>query len=66
MMGTISLSFVMMDLGVLEVKLKRNTTWKEYDIKVRVYENNNLKEFYGYGIDEINPVSKAKEIFMVI
>lgn len=53
--------------GSIRGKIKKEIQpWKEYDIKVRVYENNNLKEFYGYGIDEINPVSKAKEIFMVI
>ena len=53
--------------GSIRGKIKKEVQpWKEYDIKVRIYENNNLKEFYGYGIDEINPISKAKEIFMVI
>ena len=53
--------------GNIRGKIKKEVQpWKEYDIKARVYENNNLKEFYGFEINEINPTSKAKDIFMVI
>lgn len=53
--------------GTIRGKIKKEVQpWKEYDIKARIYENNNLKEFYGYEIKEINPASKAKDIFMVI
>ncbi|MCC7572652.1 MAG: DUF3127 domain-containing protein [Candidatus Methanofastidiosum sp.] len=53
--------------GSIRGKIKKEVQpWKEYDIKARIYENNNLKEFYGYDIKEINPVSKAKDIFVVI
>lgn len=53
--------------GSIRGKIKKEVQpWKEYDIKARIHENNNLKEFYGYEIEEINPVSKAKDIFMVI
>ncbi|KYC45198.1 MAG: Replication factor A [Candidatus Methanofastidiosum methylothiophilum] len=53
--------------GNIRGKVKKEVqSWKEYDIKARIFENNNLKEFYGYDIKEINPASKAKDIFMVI
>lgn len=53
--------------GNIRGKIKKEVQpWKEYDIKARIYENNNLKEFYGYEIREINPASKARDIFMVI
>jgi replication factor A1 len=53
--------------GNIRGKIKKEVQpWKEYDIKARIYENNNLKEFYGYEIKEIDPASKAKDIFMVI
>jgi len=53
--------------GNIRGKIKKEVQpWKEYDIKARIHENNNLKEFYGYEIKEINPASKAKDIFMVI
>ncbi|HII94991.1 MAG TPA: hypothetical protein HA367_04550, partial [Candidatus Methanofastidiosum sp.] len=53
--------------GNIRGKIKKEVQpWKEYDIKARIYENNNLKEFYGYEIKEINPTSKARDIFMVI
>jgi replication factor A1 len=53
--------------GNIRGKIKKEVqSWKEYDIKARIYDYNNLKEFYGYEIKEINPASKAKDIFMVI
>ena len=53
--------------GYIRGKIKKEVKpWKEYDIKARIHENNNLKEFHGYEIKEINPASKAKDIFMVI
>ncbi|NYT14128.1 MAG: DUF3127 domain-containing protein, partial [Candidatus Methanofastidiosa archaeon] len=49
--------------GNIRGKIKKEVQpWKEYDIKARIYDNNNLKEFYGYEIKEINPASKAKDI----
>ncbi|NYT03779.1 MAG: DUF3127 domain-containing protein [Candidatus Methanofastidiosa archaeon] len=53
--------------GYIRGKIKKEVQpWKEYDIKAKIHDNNNLKEFYGYEIKEINPASKAKDIFMVI
>ncbi len=53
--------------GTIRGKVKKEIqSWKEYDIKARIYEKNNLKEFCGFEITEINPVSKAKDIFTVI
>lgn len=53
--------------GSIRGKIKKEIQpWKEYDIKARIYEKDNLKEFWGYEIIEINPVSKAKDIFAVI
>ncbi|NMC76964.1 MAG: hypothetical protein GYA60_06695 [Candidatus Methanofastidiosa archaeon] len=53
--------------GSIRGKIKKEIEpWKEYDIKVRIFENNNLKEFHGYEINEINPLIKAKSIFTVI
>lgn len=53
--------------GNIRGKIKKEVEpLKEYDIKARIFESNNLKEFYGYDINEIDPAFKAKSIFMVI
>lgn len=53
--------------GSIRGKIKKEIVpWKEYDMKVRIFENNSLKEFYCYEFNEINPTFKAKNIFMVI
>jgi len=53
--------------GNIRGKIKKEVEpLKEYDIKARIFESNNLKEFYGYEINEIDPAFKAKSIFTVI
>ena len=53
--------------GNIRGKIKKEVEpLKEYDIKARIFESNNLKEFYGYDINEIDPAFKAKSIFTVI
>ncbi len=53
--------------GNIRGKIKKEVQpWKEYCIKARISEINNIKEFCGYEINDMNPSLKAKDIFMVI